>query len=82
MGGWHPMIGWLLGTRLGRTLSAAVAGLLLLLGFIAQQRRDAAQDALSEAQEDDHEHAESIRRAVERDLPDRVREYEGHGYRD
>ena len=45
------MIGWLLGTRLGRALSAAVAGLLLLLGFIAQQRRDAAQDALSEARD-------------------------------
>ena len=72
---------WLIGSRLGRTASAVAAALLLFLGIIAQQRRDAAKDMLQAAKEKDRDHADDIRSRV-RDVPDRVRDYSDRGYRD
>jgi len=39
-------------------------------------------DARREAERRDYENADAIRRRTERDLPDKLREYEGRGYRD
>lgn len=72
---------WLIGSRLGRTASAVVAAVLLFLGIIAQQRRDARNDALRDAREKDRESADDIRSRV-RDVPDRVRDYSERGWRD
>jgi hypothetical protein len=51
------------------------------LGLIAQQRRDARNDALRDAKEKDRDNADSIRDRV-RDVPDRVRDYTNRGWRD
>ena len=72
---------WLIGSRLGRAASAVVAAVLLFLGIIAQQRRDARKDALLDAKERDRENAENIRTRV-RSVPDRVHDYSDRGYRD
>jgi hypothetical protein len=76
------LIAWLLGSRLGRGLGLAVAAVVTFAGVIAHQRRDAVQDDRHKAREADNENANDIRNTVERDLPNRVREYEGHGFRD
>jgi hypothetical protein len=76
------LIAWLLGSRLGRGLGLAGAALAALLAVIIHQRRDAVQDDRHKAREADNENANDIRNTVERDLPNRVREYEGHGFRD
>ena len=76
------MIGWLLGTRLGRALSAAAAAVAALLTLRAVWRRDGAQEARRRAQEDDYENADAIRDRVDRDLDERVRELDGRGWRD
>ena len=76
------MIAWLLGSRLGRGLGLAVAAVVAFAGIIAHQRRDAVQDDRHKAKEADNENANDIRNTVERDLPDRVRQFEDHGFRD
>jgi hypothetical protein len=76
------VLSWLLGSRLGRGLGMAVAAVVAFAGIIAHQRRDAVQDDRHKAREADNENATDIRNAVERDLPSRVREYDGHGFRD
>jgi hypothetical protein len=45
-------------------------------------RRDGAKDALQAAREKDREKADGIRRAVERDLDQRMRDYKDRGFRD
>lgn len=72
---------WLIGSRLGRTASAVAAALFLFWGIIAQQRRDARNDALRDARERDRDNADDIRSRV-RDVPDRVRDYSDRGWRD
>jgi len=76
------MIRWLLGTRIGRAIGGALAAVGLFLGIIAHQRRDAARDATQRLKDKDQENATAIRDRVERDLPDKLREYEGRGFRD
>jgi hypothetical protein len=76
------MIAWLLSSRLGRGLGMAVAAVVAFAGIIAHQRRDAVQDDRHKAREADNENATDIRNSVERDLPDRVRQFENHGWRD
>jgi hypothetical protein len=76
------LIAWLLGSRLGRGLGVAVAAAVAFAGIIIHQRRDAVQDDRHKAREADNENATDIRNSVERDLSDRVREYDGHGFRD
>ena len=63
-------------------LLAALAGIAALLGYGARQKARGRHEEKQEATEADHDHAEDIRRRVERDLPDRVREYDGAGWRD
>jgi len=72
---------WLIGSRLGRTVSALVAAVLLFLGIIAQQRRDARNDALRDAREKDLANADSIRDRV-RHVPDKLHDYSDRGFRD
>lgn len=68
----------------------AIAGLVgLVIGGLtgrlvgkSQGKREGRNDAINEMQEADHERATDIRNRVERDLPDRVREMDGRGFRD
>ena len=76
------MIAWILGTRLGRLISAAVAGAAVVLGVWTAGNRQGRSDARREAIEDDFENAADIRDRVERDLDKRVREFDGRGFRD
>ena len=65
---------------------AAIIAALSALGavFLAWLRRDAKRDAIREIKQKDYEHAEDIERRVNdsRTDPERVRPYEGRGYRD
>jgi hypothetical protein len=72
---------WLSGSRIGRALSAIGVAVMLLVGLIAQQRRDARNDALRDARERDQDNANDVRSRV-RDVPDRVRDYNDRGWRD
>jgi hypothetical protein len=76
------LIAWLLGSRLGRVLGLAGAALAGLLAFTIHQRRDAVKGDRHKAREADNENANNIRNTVERDLPDRVRQFENQGWRD
>lgn len=73
---------WLLTSRLGRALSAVVAGVIAILTFGAVQRKQGRTEARREAQEDDYENAADIRNRVDRDLADELRKHEGRGFRD
>ena len=72
---------WLIGSRLGRSISGAGVDLALLLGLIAQQRRDARNDALRNAKERDRDDADSIRDRVRR-ADDSLHKYSERGWRD
>lgn len=72
---------WLITSRLGRVISGGVVAVSLLLGLIAQQRRDARRDALRDAKEKDRDNADDIRARV-RDVPNRVHDYDNRGWRD
>ena len=72
---------WLIGSRLGRSISTAALAVTLFLGIIAQQRRDARNDALRDARERDRDNADSIRDRV-RDVPDKLHDYSDRGFRD
>lgn len=65
-------------SKFGQLLAAFVVFLVAAFAI----RRNGASDALREAQEKDYENADSIRRNVERSLDQRVRDYEGRGFRD
>jgi Ni/Co efflux regulator RcnB len=58
---------------------AALAGIALAILAI---RRDAANDALRKHKEADNENADRIRDNVERNLDDRMHDYNERGYRD
>jgi hypothetical protein len=45
-------------------------------------KREGRTDARRQAQEDDYENAVDIRDRVDRDLDQRVRDFDGRGYRD
>lgn len=79
MGPGHPVT-WvaLIRSRLARWLAALGAVVLAVLAIRADAKRDARRDM----EEEDREAANDIRDRVERDLPDRLRQYEGHGFRD
>ena len=72
---------WLLGTRIGRLISAALAGVLAVLGaFVAGVLRGGSR-AKARAQEDDYENAADIRDRVDRNLDNSLRKYEDAGFR-
>lgn len=58
------------------------AAFVVFVAAVLAIRRSGANDALREAKEEDYENADSIRRNVERSLDQRVRDYEGRGFRD
>lgn len=68
----------LLRSKLARWLAVLAAVVLAVFAI----RRDAKRDAIRNMEEDDHENAADLRDRVERDLPERLRRYEGNGFRD
>ena len=76
------MIGWLIGTRIGRALAGVGAALLAILTFGAVKKREGRKDAQNDMKEADHERAKDIRDNVDRKLDKRVRKMEGRGFRD
>lgn len=76
------MMGWLLGTRVGRWLAVIGAALVALAGAVLMGRREGRKDARQKAKDEDHESAADIRGNVRRNLDDRVREMDGRGFRD
>lgn len=74
---------------LSEILLAIAGAVVFLIGAItgrivgkSQGKREGRNDAINDMQEADHERALDIRNRVERDLPDRVREMDGRGFRD
>ena len=59
-----------------------LATLGALWGWGRSKKAEGRQETYIEAKARDHEKATAIRDTVERDLPDRVREYDDAGYRD
>lgn len=76
------MIPWLLGTRIGRALSAALAAVAAVWAVYALGKREGATGERRRAQEADHEQADAIRDRIDRNLDQRVRELDDAGYRD
>ena len=72
----------ILSSRPARWIIGAGVAALGFLGIIMAARRDAAKDALTQAELDDHENAADIRDTVERNLPEQLRKHEGSGWRD
>lgn len=73
---------WLLTSRLGRALSAVVAGVIAILTFGAVKKKQGRTEARREAQEDDYENAADIRNRVDRNLADELRKHDDAGFRD
>ena len=69
----QPPVRWIIGA------GVAVLG---FLGIIMAVRRDAAKDALAQAELDDHENAADIRDRTERNLADELRKHDDDGWRD
>ncbi|MGR3599204.1 MAG: hypothetical protein ACU0FH_02190 [Heliomarina sp.] len=59
-----------------------LGGIAAALVYGRRERRKGRVEERQKAKEQDHEKATAIRDRVDRDLPDRVREYDGAGYRD
>jgi hypothetical protein len=72
---------WLIGSRLGRSISGAFIAIGLFLAVIAQQRSDAAKKAISRAKQKDQDNANSIRDRVSR-ADDSLHKYRDRGFRD
>lgn len=68
----------LIRSRMARYVALAFAVVLTVLAI----RRDGAKDALQDARERDHENADAMRRNVERNLDQRMRDYKNRGFRD
>jgi hypothetical protein len=66
-----------------KSRAARYVALALALAWAALRfRQGGAKDTLRDIKEKDHENADTIRRGVERDLDQRMRKYEGRGFRD
>ena len=76
------MIAAILSSRPARWILGAVVAALAFLGIIAAARRGAAKDALTQAENDDHENAADIRARTERNLADELRKHDDAGWRD
>jgi hypothetical protein len=72
---------WFMTTRIGRAISGIGVALALLLGLIAQQRRDARKDALRDAREKDRDNADDIRDRIRR-ADNGLHKYDDRGFRD
>lgn len=73
---------WLLGTRIGRWIGAALAAAGFVLAAWMGGKRAGRIKERQKAQEDDYENAADIRDRVDRNLDQRVREMDGRGFRD
>ena len=72
----------ILSSRPVRWVLGAGVAVLGFLGIVAAARRDAAKDALTQAELDDHENAADIRARTERNLADELRKHDDAGWRD
>lgn len=59
-----------------------LGGIAAALVYGRRERQKGRVEERQKAREQDHEKATAIRDRVDRDLPERVREYDGAGYRD
>lgn len=75
------MISALLG-RIVPWLMAALAALGGLVAYALGQRAKGRSQERQQAEDRDNDRADQIRNRVERELPDRLREFDGAGYRD
>ena len=72
----------ILSSRPVRWMIGAGVAVLGFLGIIMAARRDAARDAITQAELDDHENAAHIRDRTERNLADELRKHDDAGWRD
>lgn len=72
---------WIIGSRLGRAFGGIGIALGLLWAVIAQQRRDARNNALRDARQRDRDNADSIRDRV-RGVDDSLHKHSERGFRD
>ena len=72
----------ILSSRPVRWIIGAGVAVLGFVGIIMAQRRDAAKDALTQAELDDHENAADIRARTEHNLADELRKHDDAGWRD
>lgn len=77
---------WIIDLILGSTVVKAILGFLVgwaaMAGYGWKKKREGKTEAKREAQQEDIENAEDIRKRVARDLADELRQHEGRGYRD
>ena len=76
------MIAAILSSRPVRWILGAGAAVLAFLGIIMAARRDAAKDAITQVELDDHENAADIRARTDRNLADELRKHDDAGWRD
>ena len=76
------MISFILNNRVVQWIVAGLGAVLAFLAYGKSQQRKGKKEVLREVREADNEKAAEIHNRVERDLPDRVREMDGRGYRD
>lgn len=76
------LLGLFTGSKLARWLAMASAALIAILTFGKLQKRAGRKDERQRAKEADNERAKSIRDNVERELPERLRDFDGRGFRD
>ena len=78
------MIGWafLIKSKLAQWIAVAVSAIVAILTFGQLQKRKGRKEERRKAKEADNENAAEIRDRVERDLPDRVRDFDDAGFRD
>ena len=72
----------ILSSRPVRWVLGAGVAVLAFLGIVAAARRDAAKDAITQAELDDHENAADIRARTDRNLADELRKHDDAGWRD
>lgn len=77
---------WVVDLIMASTVVKATIGFLVgwaaMAGYGWKKKRDGKAEAKRDAQQEDIENAEDIRKRVARDLADELRKHEGRGYRD
>lgn len=76
------VIAWLLGSRIGRALSAVLTAIGVAFAVFTAGKREGRRNERHKAKEADHENAADIRDRVDRNLDQRLREMDGRGFRD
>ena len=74
---------WVSGSKIGRTIGLILLGVLFILGMKARWESAAVRRDQQKAKEADYENADKIRDRVRQSQSvDRLREFEGRGFRD